>query len=92
MKKLFLLLWRMSKVDLRLLWFALRHDQRPGWLLPATGALLLYALAPFNLAIPVLGAMDDFVLVPLALHYLLKLLPMPITHGFATKRRMRGFA
>src|SRR5438874_7006575 len=68
-KKLFLLLWRMSKVDLRLLWFALRHDQRPGWLLPATGALLLYALAPFNLAIPVLGAMDDFVLVPLALHY-----------------------
>jgi uncharacterized membrane protein YkvA (DUF1232 family) len=91
-KKLFLLIWRMSKVDLRLLWFALRHDARPGWLLPATGGLLLYALAPFNLAIPVLGAVDDFVLIPLALHYLLKLLPMPITDGFARKGRVRGFA
>jgi uncharacterized membrane protein YkvA (DUF1232 family) len=86
-KKLFLLIWRMSKVDLRLLWFALRHDARPGWLLPATGALLLYALAPFNLAIPVLGAVDDFVLVPLALHTLLKLLPLPIAEGFARTRR-----
>lgn len=91
-KKLFLLIWRMSKVDMRLLWFALRHDARPGWLLPATGALVLYALAPFNLAIPVLGAVDDFVLIPLVLHYLLKLLPLPITDGFARKRRMRGFA
>lgn len=91
-KKLFLLIWRMSKVDVRLLWFALRHDARPGWLLPATGALVLYALAPFNLAIPVLGAVDDFVLIPLVLHYLLKLLPPPITDGFARKRRMRGFA
>jgi uncharacterized membrane protein YkvA (DUF1232 family) len=91
-KKLFLLIWRMSKVDLRLLWFALRHDARPGWLLPATGALLLYALAPFNLAIPVLGVADDFVLIPLALHYLLKLLPLPIAEGFARKRGARRFA
>ncbi len=91
-KKLFLLVWRMSKVDLRLLWFALRHDQRPGWLLPATGALLLYALAPFNLAIPALGVVDDLVLVPLALHTLLKLLPLPIAEGFARRRGARRFA
>jgi uncharacterized membrane protein YkvA (DUF1232 family) len=91
-KKLMLMMWRMSKVDLRLLWFAFRHADRPGWLLPATGGLLLYALAPFNLAIPLLGAVDDMVLVPLALHYLLKLLPPPITQGFAHSRRMNGFA
>jgi uncharacterized membrane protein YkvA (DUF1232 family) len=91
-KKLLLLMWRMSKVDLRLLWFALRHENRPAWLLPAAGGLLLYAIAPFNLAIPLLGAVDDMVLVPLALHYLLKLLPLPITRGFASTRRMRGFA
>jgi uncharacterized membrane protein YkvA (DUF1232 family) len=89
-KKLLLLIWRMSKVDLRLLWFAVRHADRPGWLLPATAGLLLYALAPFNLAIPVLGAVDDFVLIPLALHYLLKLLPVPITQGFARTRRMHA--
>jgi uncharacterized membrane protein YkvA (DUF1232 family) len=91
-KKLLLMIWRMSKVDLRLLWFALRHDARPGWLLPATAGLLLYALAPFNLAVPFLGAIDDMVLVPLALHYLLKLLPVPITQGFAKTRRMGRFA
>jgi uncharacterized membrane protein YkvA (DUF1232 family) len=89
-KKLWLMMWRMSKVDLRLLWFAIRHEQRPGWLLPATGAMLLYALAPFNLAIPLLGAVDDMVLVPLALHYILKLLPIPITQGFARTAGRRG--
>jgi uncharacterized membrane protein YkvA (DUF1232 family) len=91
-KKLLLMIWRMSKVDLRLLWFALRHEARPGWLLPASGCLLLYALAPFNLAIPFLGAVDDMVLVPLALHYMLKLLPAPITRAFASTRRMGRFA
>jgi uncharacterized membrane protein YkvA (DUF1232 family) len=90
-KKLGVLLWRMSKADLRLLWFALKHDQRPGWLLPVTGFMLLYAIAPFNLAIPVLGVVDDMVLIPLALHYVLKLLPVPITQGFfAGPRRGRG--
>ena len=82
----------MSKADLRLLWFALRHADRPGWLLPATGGLLLYALAPFNLAVPLVGAIDDMVLVPLALHYILKLLPVPITQGYASTRRARRYA
>jgi uncharacterized membrane protein YkvA (DUF1232 family) len=90
MKKLLVLMWRMSKADLRLLWFALRHHDRPAWLLPATGGLLLYALAPFNLVIPLLGVVDDMVLVPLALHYVLKLLPVPITQGFANRRRVYG--
>jgi uncharacterized membrane protein YkvA (DUF1232 family) len=35
----------------------------------------LYALSPFNFAIPLLGAVDDFVVVPLILHWLVKLLP-----------------
>jgi uncharacterized membrane protein YkvA (DUF1232 family) len=91
-KRLLLMLWRMSKADLRLLWFALRHDARPGWLLPATAGLLLYALSPFNLAIPLLGVVDDMVLVPLALHYVLKLLPVPITQGFAGRPRRSRFA
>jgi len=83
-----LLMWRMSKADLRLLWFALKHHDRPVWLLPATAGLLLYAIAPFNLVIPLLGVVDDMVLIPLALHYVLKLLPVPIIQGFANPRRM----
>lgn len=82
MKKLAMLFWRMSKTDLRLLWFALRHRKRPRWLIPVTAGLALYAISPFNIAIPLLGAIDDMVLVPLALHFLLKLLPSPILQGF----------
>jgi uncharacterized membrane protein YkvA (DUF1232 family) len=85
MKRLIFLLWRMSKADLRLLWFALKHDDRPRWLMPATAGLALYAISPFNLAIPVLGVMDDMVLVPLALHFLLRLLPPHILQGFTLK-------
>lgn len=80
MRRLLVLLWRMSKSDLRLLWFALKHQHRPGWLLPATVVLALYALLPINFAIPILGAVDDFVLIPLVLHTLLKLLPSPIVN------------
>lgn len=83
MKRLLLILWRMSRTDLRLLWFALRHRDRPGWLWPVTLILGLYAIAPFNLAVPVLGVVDDMVLLPLVLHYLLKLLPPQIVHRFA---------
>ncbi len=80
--KLLMVMWRISKADLRMLWFALKHPTRPGWLLPATVALGLYAIAPWNIAIPALGIVDDFVLVPLLLHALLKLLPAHFRDGF----------
>ncbi|GAC1531682.1 MAG: hypothetical protein NVS2B4_11190 [Ramlibacter sp.] len=75
MRRLLVLLWRVSRSDLRVLWLALRSPDRPGWLLPATIFLGLYALAPFNFALPLLGVLDDLVLVPLALHWLVRLLP-----------------
>lgn len=80
--KLLLVMWRMSKADLRLLWFTLKHPTRPGWLLPAVVALGLYAIAPWNIAIPALGIVDDLVLVPLLLHAMLKLLPIHVRDGF----------
>jgi uncharacterized membrane protein YkvA (DUF1232 family) len=75
MKRLALLLWRFSKADLRLLWLAMSHPDRPRWLRPAAFLLLAYALAPFNFVLPVLGIVDDLVLVPLVLHFLITLLP-----------------
>ena len=66
-------LWRMSRNDFRLLWVALRHPDRPRWLLPATLALGLFALEPFNFAIPLLGVVDDLFLLPLLLHCLAKI-------------------
>lgn len=78
MKRLLLILWRTSRTDLRLAWLALRHPARPAWLLPALVLLGLYAISPLNYAVPVLGAVDDLVVVPLLLHGLLKLLPEPV--------------
>ena len=82
MKRLVVLLWRVSRDDLRLFWFAAKHPLRPGWLIPGAIVLALYALSPLNFAMPLLGAVDDLVIVPLALHWLLKLLPQQIKQHF----------
>jgi uncharacterized membrane protein YkvA (DUF1232 family) len=81
MKRL-LLLWRTGRQDLRLLWFALRHPGRPVWLLPAAGLLVLFAVEPANFALPLLGAVDDLVLLPIALHALVALLPAEVRGAF----------
>ena len=82
MKRIFAL-WRMvAGQDLRLLWFALRHENRPGWLLPGLAGLALFAVEPANFAIPVLGAVDELVLVPLVLHGMVKMLPAQVLEGF----------
>jgi len=79
-------LWRLAATDLRVLWFALRHPHRPIWLWPAAIVLAVYALEPLNFAIPALGVVDDFVLVPLALHVLLKFLPLGIRIESGTRQ------
>lgn len=77
-----LLLWRVGREDLRLLWFALRQPKRPAWLLPIAMLLALFALDPANFAIPVVGVVDDLVLLPMLLHLLLRYLPAEIRAGF----------
>jgi len=47
--------------------------------------LAWYALEPANFVIPVLGVLDDFVLLPLVLHAVLKFLPMDIRVSFLTR-------
>lgn len=71
-------LWSVVKGDARLLWRALRHPQAPGWLKAGAAGIVPYLLSPVDLipdVIPVLGVMDDIVLVPLAINWLLKRLP-----------------
>ena len=51
------LLWKVIKNDVHLLWFALWHPNRPGWLIPA---------------IALVAVVDDGVLVPLALHLIVR--------------------
>jgi uncharacterized membrane protein YkvA (DUF1232 family) len=83
LKRIFALWRTVAGHDLRLLWFAIRHEHRPGWLLPALAVLAWFAVEPLNFALPVLGTIDEFVLVPLALHGLTKLLPLHVLDGYA---------
>jgi uncharacterized membrane protein YkvA (DUF1232 family) len=76
-------LWRVGANDLRLIWYALRHPERPIWLLPVAALLALYALDPANLALPVLGVIDDLLLLPLFLHVVVRFLPAAIRYDFA---------
>jgi uncharacterized membrane protein YkvA (DUF1232 family) len=77
-------LWRtVAAQDLRLLWFAIRHENRPAWLLPGLAVLALFAVEPMNFAVPVLGTVDEFVLVPLVLHGMVKMLPAQVLESFA---------
>jgi uncharacterized membrane protein YkvA (DUF1232 family) len=85
MRRLFRL-WRLVREDLRLLLYALRHPLRPAWLFPAAGVMLLYAVEPLNFAVPLLGVVDDFVLLPLVLHALLGFLPADVRAGYARAR------
>ena len=69
---------RKTKRSCLVLQLALRHAGTP-WYAKACGALtLLYALSPLDLIpdfIPVLGYLDDIVLVPLGLWLTIKLIP-----------------
>ncbi len=82
-------LWRLAGRDLRLLWFALRHPGRPLWLWPVAIGLVLYALDPLNIALPLLGALDDLILLPLLLHLAASLLPAPIRAGYQQRAPAR---
>ncbi len=74
-------LWSVVRGDARLLWLALRHPHAPGWLKPAVGLMLLYVLSPVDLipdVIPVLGLVDDVVMLPLAIRFILRKLPAAV--------------
>ena len=72
------LLWRVVRGDARRLWFVLRHPAAPTWLKVGTALIVLYVLSPVDLipdVIPILGWIDDIVIVPFAIRWLLGRLP-----------------
>jgi uncharacterized membrane protein YkvA (DUF1232 family) len=82
MKRILFLL-KVVRRDLTTLWIAARQPDRPAWLMPAMGMIGLYAIAPFNVALPIVGLIDDGLIVPIALHLLVRCLP-------ARSRRMHS--
>jgi uncharacterized membrane protein YkvA (DUF1232 family) len=81
---------RSLKRDTHAVWLA-AHDPRTPWYAKALGlAVAAYALSPIDLIpdfIPVLGLLDDLLIVPLGLWLTLKLIPADVleTHRAAAK-------
>ncbi|NKE65403.1 DUF1232 domain-containing protein [Ramlibacter sp. RBP-2] len=83
------LLWSVVRGDARQLWFALRHPAAPGWLKVGTALIALYLLSPVDIVpdwLPVIGVLDDLVLVPLAIRWLLRRLPPDVAEAAARRR------
>ena len=87
----FTLLWSLVRGDARRLWLALRHPAAPTWLKVGTALIVLYVVSPIDLVpdvLPVIGVVDDLILVPLAIRWLLNRLPPDI--AAATARASTG--
>jgi uncharacterized membrane protein YkvA (DUF1232 family) len=81
--------WAASlKREIAVLWFACR-DPRTPWPVKGLAVLIVaYALSPIDLIpdfIPVLGYLDELILLPAALWLVLRLLP-PAIHADARRR------
>ena len=66
------------KRDVMTLWFALRHPQTPWYVRGFAGVLTAYALSPIDLIpdfIPILGYLDDLIIVPAGVWLLLRMVP-----------------
>ena len=69
------------KLDVLALWFALKHPKMPFWAKVVCFVAVAYALSPIDLIpdfIPVLGYLDDLILVPALVWLALKLIPSEV--------------
>jgi uncharacterized membrane protein YkvA (DUF1232 family) len=72
---------RTLKREVMTLWFALRHPDTPWYARVLAAVITAYALSPIDLIpdfIPVLGYLDDLIIVPAGVWLLLKLVPEPV--------------
>ena len=82
-------LWTLVRRDGTRLWAALRNPAAPGWLKVGTALIVLYVISPIDLVpdfLPVIGVVDDLVIVPLAIRWLLNRLPHDIRMDIDARR------
>jgi len=76
---------RTIKRDVVALWLAARDPRVPWYAKAMAGAVAAYALSPIDLIpdfVPVLGYLDDVVIVPLGILATVKLIPAPLMTEF----------
>lgn len=69
------------KHDVMTLWFAIKHPQTPWYARLFAAIVTAYALSPIDLIpdfIPILGYLDDLILVPVGVWLLLKMVPQQV--------------
>lgn len=88
-------IWTLVRSDARLLVRALKHSESPAWLKWGVAGVALYLISPIDLIpdfIPFLGVMDDIVIVPLAISWLLRKLPARVRDDIAQRATVRNAA
>ncbi len=81
-------LWLLVRGDAKRLWYALKHPQAPRWLKAGTGLVLLYLLSPVDLipdVLPFFGVLDDLVIVPAAIRWMLNRLPSEVANAASAR-------
>jgi len=72
---------RLLKSDVITLWFACRNPHTPWYAKLFTALIVAYAFSPIDLIpdfIPVLGLLDEMILLPVGIWLALKLIPPPV--------------
>ena len=83
---------RSIKRDVVALWIAARDPRTPWYAKLAAGFVAAYALSPIDLIpdfIPVLGYLDDLLLVPLGILLVVKMIPAPLMAEFKAAAALR---
>jgi uncharacterized membrane protein YkvA (DUF1232 family) len=83
---------RNVKRDIVALWIAARDPRVPWYAKALAGAVAAYALSPIDLIpdfIPVLGYLDDLVIVPLGILLTVRLIPAALMVEFRTEAAKR---
>ena len=87
---------KLIKRDVLTLWFACRDPRTPWWFKLLAFGIIAYALSPIDLIpdfIPIIGLLDDAIIIPLGVMILLRLLPRDVRISSAERaevQRARG--
>ena len=76
------------KTDLYVLFLALKDRRTPWYVKTFVGVIIAYALSPVDLIpdfIPVLGYLDDLIIVPAGLYLALKMIPAEVVREYRQK-------
>ena len=72
---------RQLKAETVVLWFCCKHPATPLAAKILATVVVAYALSPIDLIpdfIPIIGYLDDVILIPIGIYFTLKLIPQPV--------------